>query len=82
MISRWSSPIPLMIVWPDLLVGVRCGTTGPRAASFCRPTPSFSTSAFVFGSMAIEMTGSGKIICSRTIGLLLVAERVAGARVA
>ena len=31
--------------------------------------------------MAIEMTGSGKIIFSRMIGLLLVAERVARARV-
>ena len=74
--------MPLMIVCPDLLVGVRCGTTGLRAASFCRPTPSFSTSTLVFGSIAIEMTGSGKIIFSRRIGLLLVAERVAGARVA
>ena len=31
-------------------------------------TPSFSWSAFVFGSIASEMTGSGNVIDSRTIG--------------
>ena len=40
--------------------------------------PSFSWSAWVFGSMAIEMTGAGKCIDSSTIGVLLVAQRVAG----
>ena len=30
--------------------------------------PSFSWSAFVFGSTATWMTGSGKVIDSRTIG--------------
>ena len=34
-ISRWSSPIPLITVWPDFLVGRRRGTSDPRAASFC-----------------------------------------------
>ena len=37
-----------------------------------------SCSALVLGSTATEMTGSGKVICSRTIGILLVAERVTG----
>ena len=43
--------------------------------------PSLSWSPFVFGSIACEMTGSGNVIDSSMIGDLLVAERVAGARV-
>ena len=72
--------MPLMIVWPDSS-SVWTRNDGSSVASFWSATPSFSTSAFVFGSTAIEMTGSGKIIFSRMIGLLLVAERVARARV-
>ena len=41
---------------------------GSSDMSFCRPTPSFSWSPFVFGSIASEMTGSGKSIDSRTTG--------------
>ena len=41
---------------------------GSSVISFCMPWPSFSWSAFVFGSMASEMTGSGKTIDSSTIG--------------
>ena len=42
--------------------------------------PIFSWSAFVFGSIATEITGSGKSFVSSTIGILRVAERVAGGR--
>ena len=40
--------------------------------------PSLSWSAFVLGSIATSMTGSGKVIDSSTIGVLGVAQRVAG----
>ena len=43
------------------------------------PVASFSWSALVLGSMATEMTGSGKSIDSSRIGVLGIAERVAGA---
>ena len=59
--------MPLMMVWPDSS-SVWIRKDGSSAASFCKPTPSFSTSTFVFGSMAIEMTGSGKIIFSSKMG--------------
>ena len=36
--------------------------------SLLRPTPSFSWSALVLGSIASEMTGSGKSIASRMTG--------------
>ena len=41
--------------------------------------PILSWSALVFGSIATEITGSGKSIVSSTIGRFGVAERVAGA---
>ena len=47
-------------------VGAERRVLGRRASA--APTPSLSMSALVFGSIAIEMTGSGKIIFSRTIG--------------
>ena len=41
---------------------------GSSSISLPRPWPSFSWSALVFGSIASEMTGSGKSIDSSTIG--------------
>ena len=63
--SRWSSPIPLMMVWP---VSSSSWTwkVGSSSASFWIAVPSFSWSPLVFGSMATEMTGSGKVIDSST----------------
>ena len=40
--------------------------------------PIFSWSALVFGSTATEITGSGNSMDSSTIGMLFVADRVAG----
>ncbi len=51
----------------------------PASASACRASPD---RPWCCGSMAIEMTGSGKIIVSSTIGCFVVAQRVAGARLA
>ena len=59
--------MPEMTVWPvswsDFTRKV-----GSSAISFARPWPSFSWSALVFGSMASEMTGSGKSIDSSSTG--------------
>ncbi len=57
-----------MTVWP---VSSSYFTTkvGSSSASLPRPVPSLSWSAFVFGSTATEITGVGKLIDSRTIGL-------------
>ena len=65
MMSRWSSPIPEITVCP---VSSSNFTTnvGSSSASFARPVPSLSWSAFVFGSTATEMTGVGKLMDSRT----------------
>ena len=41
---------------------------GSSTASRDRDSPSFSSSAFVFGSMATAITGSGKVMDSSTIG--------------
>ena len=43
-----------------------------------RASAILSWSAAVLGSIAIEITGSGKVIDSRMIGLAFVAQRVAG----
>ena len=43
---------------------------GSSSASRERPVPSLSWSAFDLGSTATEMTGSGKVIDSSTIGAL------------
>ena len=56
-----------MIVWP-VCGSVLTRNVGSSAISFCKPMPSFSWSALVFGSIASEMTGSGKSIDSSTIG--------------
>ena len=42
--------MPLMIVWPDSS-SVWTRNDGSSVASFCSATPSFSTSALVFGSI-------------------------------
>ncbi|OPY05717.1 MAG: hypothetical protein A4E67_01803 [Syntrophaceae bacterium PtaB.Bin038] len=67
MISRWSSPIPEISVWP-VSRSVRTRKEGSSLWIFSRAVPIFSSSAFVFGSMAMAMTGSGKLRVSRTIG--------------
>ena len=59
--------MPAMTTWP-VCSSVLTRKVGSSAISFCRPTPSFSWSLLVFGSIASEMTGSGKSIDSRTIG--------------
>ena len=82
MISRCSSPMPAMIVWPVSL-SVRTRNDGSSVASFCERRRRASPGRLlVFGSIAMAMTGSGNSIDSRMIGLFVVAERVAGARVA
>ena len=60
---------------------MRRGRSGPPRRGAARPTPSLSWSAFDFGSTATEMTGSGNVIDSSTIGAFSAAERVAGRRV-
>jgi len=68
MISRWSSPIPEISVCPVS----RSTLTLKEGSSLwilSRATPIFSSSAFVFGSMAMAMTGSGKLRVSSTIRL-------------
>ena len=61
--------MPLMMVWPvSWFCSVR--NVGSSSASFWMATPSFSWSAFVFGSIATSMTGSGKVIDSSTTWLV------------
>ena len=61
--------MPLRMVWPDSW-SVETRNDGSSAASFASATPSFSWSAFDFGSIAISITGSGNSIFSRITGLL------------
>ena len=65
MISRWSSPIPAMIVW-FVSLSVETRKVGSSCMSFARARPIFSWSTFVFGSIERVMTGSGNFIASRT----------------
>ena len=67
MISRCSSPMPAMTTSP-VWMSVFTRNVGSSAISLPSPWPSFSWSTFVFGSIASEMTGSGKSIDSSTIG--------------
>ena len=67
MISRCSSPIPAMIVCP-VSSSDETRKVGSSSASRWRPCESLSWSPFVFGSIATEMTGSGNVIDSSTIG--------------
>jgi hypothetical protein len=59
--------MPEMIVCP-VSSSVRTRNEGSSVASFCSERPSFSWSALLFGSIAIEMTGSGNSIDSKMIG--------------
>src|SRR3954451_8701326 len=67
MISRCSSPIPEMSVCP-VSSSVWTRKVGSSSARRWRPVPSLSWSAFDFGSTATEITGSGKVMLSRTMG--------------
>ena len=73
MISRWSSPIPEISVWP-VSSSVRTRKVGSSSERRCRPEPSLSWSAFVFGSIATAMTGSGKSIASSRMGAVSIAS--------
>ena len=66
-ISRCNSPIPEIIVCPEAS-SVFTWKVGSSSANFDNAVPIFSTSAFVLGSIAIPITGSGKSIDSKTIG--------------
>ncbi len=59
--------MPLMMVWP-VSSSVCARKEGSSFWSFARASPSFFESAWVRGSMATEMTGSGNSIRSRRIG--------------
>ena len=60
--------MPEMMVWPVSL-SVRRRNVGSSSASRCKAVDILSASALVLGSIATEMTGSGKLIDSRMIGL-------------
>ena len=61
------TPIPAMMVWLDSS-SVHTRKDGSSLARRPRARPIFSWSALVFGSTAIEITGSGNSIRSRMIG--------------
>ena len=67
-ISKCNSPIPLKIVWP-VSSSVRTRKVGSSSTNLAIAIPILSTSACVLGSIAIDITGSGKVILSNTIGL-------------
>ena len=67
MISRCSSPIPEISVWPVSRSRLT-RKDGSSLASLVQRLPSFSWSALVLGSIAMWMTGSGNSIDSSTIG--------------
>src|SRR3954463_12318878 len=77
LMSRCSSPIPLRMVWP-LSWSVCTRNDGSSATSLASATPSFSWSAFDFGSIAISMTGSGNSIFSRITGFFGAPKGVPG----
>mmetsp|Transcript_27897 Transcript_27897/g.75182 ORF Transcript_27897/g.75182 Transcript_27897/m.75182 type:complete len:231 (-) Transcript_27897:648-1340(-) len=68
MMSRWSSPMPEITVWPDSSSRLK-RNEGSSCASLTRPSVIFSMSPLVLGSTATEITGSGKSIFSRMTGL-------------
>ena len=72
--------MPAMRVWLDSW-SVLTRKVGSSSARRWSAIDILSWSAFVFGSTASSMTGSGKVIDSSTIGLSSVAQRVAGRRV-
>ena len=80
MMSRWSSPMPRMMVWP-VSASSPVRKVGSSSASLARPKSSFSFSAWVLGSMARAITGSRAAMRSSRMGALGRANGVAGARV-
>ena len=76
MISRCSSPMPEMMVWPDSS-SVRTRSDGSSCARRPRATPIFSWSALVLGSTACEITGSGNSIFS---SVMMASDRTASRR--
>ena len=52
--------MPAMISWPVSSL-VKQRKVGSSSARRCKPSPNFSRSAFVFGSTAMLMTGSGNV---------------------
>ena len=56
-----------MTVWPVSSSSLTW-KVGSSSASFWIAVPSFSWSLLVFGSIATEMTGAGKVIDSRITG--------------
>jgi len=70
--------MPAMIVWPvsSSVLTWKVGSLLGEAAGFAMP--SLSWSPLVLGSIATLITGAGKVIDSRTTGLAMSAERVAG----
>ena len=69
--------MPEMTVWP-VSSSFWTRKVGSSSASCWIAVPSFSWSDLVFGSIATEMTGSGKVIDSRIDRVRRVAQRVAG----
>ena len=59
--------MPEMTVWP-VSSSRRTWNVGSSSASFWIASDSRCWSTFVFGSMATEMTGAGKVIDSRITG--------------
>ena len=72
--------MPFRIVWPDSW-SVETVKDGSSDASLARATPSFSWSAFDFGSTAISITGAGNSMRSRMTGDLIGSHRVSPVRV-
>src|SRR3990167_3983095 len=71
MISRWSPPMPAMIVWP-VSSSDETRNVGSSSASRCRAAASLSWSPFVFGSIATQMTGAGEVLRADLLALLAV----------
>ena len=65
--------MPAISVWP-VSSSVETRKVGSSSERRWSPWPSLSWSPFVFGSIATEMTGSGKVIDSSTIGALSMAS--------
>ena len=65
--SKWSSPIPAMIVWP-VSVSVWARNVGSSSANLAKASPILPWSFFVLGSIASSITGSGNSIDSRITG--------------
>ena len=65
--------MPQRMVWP-VSSSVRTRKVGSSSDSRCRPSPSLSWSALVRGSMAIEITGAGKVMDSSWMGAWMAAR--------